>query len=104
MALTVKKGVLGHQTIIIEQLYTLVSDCGKLTSRLQRAWLQESDSWSSSFLWAQIERLAESEACLELEKAYKLSGIAVCCAGFACVTIVLNFSASTASKKDRIAR
>ena len=44
------KRVLNYQTMIVEQLYALVTGYSKLTSRIKRAWLAQFDSWSSSQL------------------------------------------------------
>ena len=62
-----EKRVLSYQTMIIEQLYALITGYSKLTSRIKRAWLAQFDSWSPGPLRAQIKRLAESGGFLEVE-------------------------------------
>jgi len=62
-----EKRVLSYQTMIVEQLYALITGYSKLTSRIKRAWLAQFDSWSSSQLRAQIKGLAESGGFLEIE-------------------------------------
>ena len=62
-----EKKVLNYQTMTIEQLYALTTGCSKLTSRLKRAWLTQSDSWTPSQLRAQIKGLAESGGFLQIE-------------------------------------
>ena len=61
------KRVLSYQTMIIEQLYALITGYSKLTSRIKRAWLAQFDSWSPSQIRAQIKGLAESGGFLEVE-------------------------------------
>ena len=39
-----EKRVLSYQTMIIEQLYALITGFSKLTSRIKRAWLAQFDS------------------------------------------------------------
>ena len=43
-----EKRVLSYQTMIIEQLYALITEYSKLTSRIKRAWLAQFNSWSPS--------------------------------------------------------
>ena len=62
-----EKRVLRYQTVIVEQLYALITGCSKLTSRIKRAWLTQFDSWTPSQLRAQIQGLAEPEGFLEIE-------------------------------------
>ena len=62
-----EKRVLSYQTMIIEQLYALITRYSKLTSRLKRGWLAQFDSWTPSQLRAQTKRLAESGSFLEIE-------------------------------------
>ena len=62
-----EKRVLSYETMIIEQLYALITGYSKLTSRLKWAWLAQLDSWSHSQLRAQIKGLAESGGFLEIE-------------------------------------
>ena len=62
-----EKRVLSYQTMIMEQLYALITEYSKLTSRIKRAWLAQFDSWSPSQLRAQIKGLAASGGFLELE-------------------------------------
>ena len=62
-----EKRVLSYQTMIVEQLYALITGYSKLTSRIKRAWLAQFDSWTPSQLGAQIKGLAESEGLLEIE-------------------------------------
>ena len=62
-----EKRVLGYQTMIIEQLYALITAHAELTSRMKRAWLNHFDSWSASQLPAQLNGLAESGGFLEIE-------------------------------------
>ena len=62
-----EKKVLSYQTMIMEQLYALITGYSKLTSRIKRAWLAQFDSWSPSQLRAQIKGLAESGGFLEVE-------------------------------------
>ena len=62
-----EKRVLSYQTMIIEQLYALITGYSNLTSRIKRAWLAQFDSWSPSQLRAQIKGLAESGGFLEVE-------------------------------------
>ena len=62
-----EKRVLSYQTMIKEQLYALITEYSKLTSRIKRAWLAQFDSWSPSQLRAQIKGLAESGGFLEVE-------------------------------------
>ena len=62
-----EKRLLSYQTMIIEQLYALITGYSKLTSRIKRAWLAQLNSWTSSQLRAQIEGLAESGGFLEIE-------------------------------------
>ena len=45
-----EKKVLGYQTMIIEQLYALITGYGKLTSRMKWVWLNQFDSWSQNQL------------------------------------------------------
>ena len=62
-----EKRILSYQTMIIGQLYALVTGYSKLTSRIKRAWLAQFNSWSPSQLRAQIKGLAESGGFLEVE-------------------------------------
>ena len=62
-----EKRVLSYQTMIIEQLYALITGYSKLTSGIKRAWLAQFDSWSPSQLRVQIKGLAESGGFLEVE-------------------------------------
>ena len=62
-----EKRVLSYQTIIVEQLYALITGYSKLTSRMKRAWLAQFNSWSSSQFPAQIKALAKSGGFLEIE-------------------------------------
>ena len=62
-----EKRVLSYQTMMVEQLYALITGYSKLTSRIKRAWLAQFNSWSSSQLGAQIKGLAESGSFLEIE-------------------------------------
>ena len=62
-----EKRVLSYQTMIIEQLYALITGYSKLTSRTKRAWLAQFDSCSPSQLRAQIKGLAVSGVFLEVE-------------------------------------
>ena len=62
-----EKRVRSYQTMIMEQLYALITGYSKLTSRIKRAWLAQFDSWSPSQLRAQIKGLAESGGFLEAE-------------------------------------
>ena len=62
-----EKRVLSYQTMIVEQLYALITGDSKLTSRIKRAWLAQFDSWTPSQLRAQIKGLAESGGFLEIE-------------------------------------
>ena len=64
---TWEKRVLSYQTMIIEQLYALITGYSKLTSRIKRAWLAQFDSWSPSQLRAQIKGLAESGGSFDVE-------------------------------------
>ena len=61
------KRVLSYQTMIIEQLYALITGYSKLTSRIKRSWLAQFDSWIHSQLRAQIKGLADSGGFLEVE-------------------------------------
>ena len=61
------KRVLGYQTILIKQLYALISGYGQLTSRMKWAWLYQFDSWSPNEVRAQLEGLAESGGFLEIK-------------------------------------
>ena len=65
-----EKRVLSYQTMIIEQLFALITGYSKLTSRIKRAWLAQFDSWSPSQLRAQIRGFAESGGFLEFEKSF----------------------------------
>ena len=65
-----EKRVLSYQTIIVEQLYALITVYSKLTSRIKWAWLAQFDSWSPSQLRAQIKGLAESGGFLEFAKVF----------------------------------
>ena len=56
-----------YQTMIIEQLFALITGYSKLTSRLKRAWLELFDTWNPSHFRAQIKGLAESGGFLENE-------------------------------------
>ena len=62
-----EKRVLSYQTMIIEQLYALITGYSKLTTRIKRAWLAQFASWSPNQLRAQIKGLAESGGFLEVE-------------------------------------
>ena len=62
-----EKRVLGYQTMILEKLYALITEYGKLTSRLNRAWLNQFNSWSLNQLRAQLKGLAESGGFSEIE-------------------------------------
>ena len=62
-----EKRVLSYQTMIIEQLYALITGYSKLTSPLKRAWLAQFNSWTPSQLRAQIKGLAEFGSFLEIE-------------------------------------
>ena len=62
-----EKRVLSYQTMVVEQLYALISGYSKLTSRIKRAWLAPFNSWTSSQLRAQIKGLAELGDFLEIE-------------------------------------
>ena len=62
-----EKRVLGYQPMIIEQLYALITEYSKLTTRFRRAWLDQFDSWIPSQIWAQFRGLAESGGFLEIE-------------------------------------
>ena len=62
-----EKRVLSYQTMIVEQLYALITGYSKLTSRIKRAWLAQFDSWTPSQLRAQINGLSESGGFLEIE-------------------------------------
>ena len=62
-----EKRVLSYQTLIVEQLYALITGYSKFTSQIKRAWLAQFDSWGSSQLRAQIKGLAESGGVLEIE-------------------------------------
>ena len=43
-----EKRVLSYQTVIIEQLYALITGYSNLTSRLKRAWLAQFHAWTPS--------------------------------------------------------
>ena len=62
-----EKRVLSYQTMIVEQLYALITGYSKLTSRIKQDWLAQFDSWTPSQLRAQIKGLAESGGFLEIE-------------------------------------
>ena len=62
-----EKRVLSYETLIIEQLFALITGYCKLTSRLKRAWLAQFDSWTPSQFRAQVKGLAESAGSLEFE-------------------------------------
>ena len=62
-----EKRVLGYQTLIIEQLYALITGYGKLTSSMKRAWLNQFDCWSPNKPRAQLKGLAESGGFLEIK-------------------------------------
>ena len=62
-----EKRVLSYQTMIVEQLYALITGYKKMTSRIKRAWLAQFDSRTPSQLGAQIKGLAESGGFLEIE-------------------------------------
>ena len=62
-----EKRVLSYQTMIVEQLYALITGYSQLTSRIKRAWSAQFDSWTPSQLRAQIKGLAESGGFLEIE-------------------------------------
>ena len=62
-----EKRVLSNQTMIIGQLYVLITGYSKVTSRLKQAWLAQFDSWTPSQLRAQIEGLVESGGFLEIQ-------------------------------------
>ena len=61
-----EKRVLSYQTIIIEQLYALITGYSKLASRIKRAWLAQLDSLICQ-LRSEIKGLAESGGFLEVE-------------------------------------
>ena len=65
-----EKRVLSYQTMIVEQLYALITGYSKFTSRIKRAWLAQFDSWTPSQLRAQIKGLAESGGFLEIEETF----------------------------------
>ena len=90
-----KKRVLCYQTMIVEQVYALITGYSKLTSRIKRALLAQLDSWTPSQLRAQIKGLAESGGFL---KSNKLSGVSVGGAGLTCVTFIFCFCSSAALK------
>ena len=69
-----EKRVFSYQTMIVEQLYALITGYSKVTSRIKRAWLAQFDSWTSSQLRAQIKGLAESGGFLEIELAFGYHG------------------------------
>ena len=69
-----EKRVLSYQTMIVQQLYALVTGFSKLTSRMKRAWLAQFDSWSSSQLRTQIKELAESGGFLEIDYTFGYHG------------------------------
>ena len=62
-----EKKVLIYQTMIIEQLYALITGHSKLISRLKRVWLDQFDSWTPSQFRAQIKGLAVSGGFLQLK-------------------------------------
>ena len=62
-----ERRVLSYRTMVLEQLYALVTGYSKLTSRIKRAWLAQFDSWNPSQLRSQIKGLAESGGFLEVE-------------------------------------
>ena len=55
------KRKLAYQTMIIQQLYSLITDYGKLPSRHRRGWLDQYDSWTTGQLRVQLIRIAEAE-------------------------------------------
>ena len=69
-----EKRVLSYQTMVVEQLYALITGYSKLTSRIKRAWLAQFNSWSSTQLRAQITGLAESGGFLEVEYNFGYHG------------------------------
>ena len=77
---------LTYQTLIVEQLYILITDYGRLTSRMERAWLNQFNFWIPSPLRAQLNGLAESGGFLRHSKP---SGFVVGGAGLNCVTFFL---------------
>ena len=64
------KKVLSYPTMIIEQLYALITGYGKLTSRMKRVCLNQFDWWSPNQLPVQLKGLAESGGFLEIESAF----------------------------------
>ena len=62
-----EKRVLSYQTMIIAQIYSLITGYSKLIRRLKRAWLALFDSWTLSQLRTEISGLAESGGFLEME-------------------------------------
>ena len=53
-----EKRVLTYQTMIVEQLYALITGYGNLTSRTKRDWLNQFDSWNRTQLRSQLKGLA----------------------------------------------
>ena len=90
-----EKRILSYQTMIIEQLYALITGYSKLTSRIKRAWLAQFNSWSPSQLRAQIKGSRSPEVSLRLNK---LSGITVGGTGLTCVTFISYYCSSAALK------
>ena len=62
-----EKRVLSYQTMIVEQLYALITRYSKLSCRIKGAWLAQFDSWTPSQLRGQIKGLAESGGFLKIE-------------------------------------
>ena len=60
-----EKRILSYQTMVVEQLYALITGYIELTSRINRAWLAQLDSWTLSQLRAQIKGFAEPGGFLE---------------------------------------
>ena len=64
-----EKNVLTYQIMIVDQLYALFTSYGKLSSRVNRAWLNQFDSWTPSGLRAKLQGLAESGGFSEIKLA-----------------------------------
>ena len=62
-----EKRVLSYETMIVEQLYSLINGYSQLTTRMKRAFLAQFDSCTPSQLRAPIKGLAESGGFLEIE-------------------------------------
>ena len=62
--------VLSYQTMIVEQLYSLITGYSQLTSRIKRAWLAPFDSWTPSQLRTEINGLTVSGSFLEIEQTF----------------------------------